>query len=681
MTALLVMADGPVSDPTATRIDLLKILTDGIGVEDWIQAVREYKEGGIFQSSSLSDGRQLVSKRFDTTPESFPISCVRGSTQDIAITTLQDLFRLMEQASNYWAYDWEPNLVWIESRAECETNTRYALVSTARILALADVYSPTFKNDAVLEGMTLDWERHGDWLENQPETSTAVEIGASESFDGRSLGNVNSSGVDSPTTSNEVYIASRRNTANLTDVYTWSAANGWSANLMDAALPFNLLDTVGVAPAIGDLVLFGIDSTIADSGPFQSIVFDLATAMTGVTWIWEYWTGAAWAALTGDDNTNTGGNPLDTTGVNALVIDTATLTRGTRVENGVTAFWYRLRITAVPGPVVAPVQQNRDLYAVVWPYTEILSGQVGGDLSSLLKIWLAPEYDNVDNREVMVGLRSQSRGSDFTAYINLANEQNPTNITIAVGASTAFVAAGEAPGNTTASYSPPGIQAMASRCTATINAPLTTSFYGTFHVFLRVVEFSLSANFSVQLVISSSSGGQSITAPITSTGGFASQTVMDFGIVTLPLAPLRTSEVVDQIVFDVQAEHTVALAETLHFVDLILMPVDEWAARSFDTVLSATSDAAIGDRVLIDSITYPKRHIRSYVQNISTSRVSSLWALSPNGKAILQHNRDQRLWFAIFNNTVAAGLQWNAGHTARVQVERNQRYLGPRGSR
>jgi len=74
-----------------------------------------------------------------------------------------------------------------------------------------------------------------------------------------------------PTCDEEVYIAGKRNIANITHAWTWSAANGFSANLVGVALPYPLIDVVGAAPAINDYVVFGIDTLLLDSGPFASL--------------------------------------------------------------------------------------------------------------------------------------------------------------------------------------------------------------------------------------------------------------------------------------------------------------------------------------------------------------------------------------------------------------------------
>lgn len=680
MTAILKITDG------TDQVDLLG-LREGVSIQDWRQAIAEYKAGGTWQQSSLSDGRRLVDKRFANTQEIIPIQAIgqNGNTQDVTIAILHRLFALMEKASDYWVNKWRDEPVWLERRARCATNTEYAVIHTARIPQVADLFAPgAFDTSNVLDGMLQLIER-GHWTETRPGTGTAVELSAVEAYDGRNLGNVDDSGVRDPTTANEVFVASRRNMANLTDVYTWSAANGFSANLMDAALPFDLIDSVGVAPQVNDYVIFGIDSVLANSGEFASLVFDIGTAAAGLSFVWETWQGGPWLALIAaefQDNTDTGGQPLDTTGVNSVIFANAT-TSSLVVVNGVNAHWIRLRITAV-GAVTIPTQQNRDTYSVVWPYTELAAAQVGGNLPARAKLKLYSQTDETGTglsdlnalRKVVVGLRSLSRGSDFTAYLNCADEQNPANVTVAITGATGFASNTHSPTGRVVSRTTAGAVAMSSQFTITLAAPLTADYYGQFRGFLRMLVLTGVGEFTVQVVTTVSSGGSSTTSPQTTVSTAVLQAA-DLGTIEMPLSPLMQSEIVDEIVFDIQISYTGA-GDVIQFMDLILIPVDEWACDTFDFVLSTDSNAETDERLLIDSIGYPKSLLRTHIENVSTGRIKTSWAAVKNGPAILQRNANQRLWFAIFG-IESSVLTWQSFYVMSVQVDRQQRYLGPRG--
>ena len=77
------------------------------------------------------------------------------------------------------------------------------------------------------------------------------------------------------------YVASKRNMAQITNVHYWdSAGAAWSGNLVAAATPFALLPNPVL---VGDFVLFGIDTSVLNSGPFCSLVFDIGTVQAGCT--------------------------------------------------------------------------------------------------------------------------------------------------------------------------------------------------------------------------------------------------------------------------------------------------------------------------------------------------------------------------------------------------------------
>ncbi len=671
-TAVFNITDG------TTRINLLEI-QEGIAIDVWRQVVNQLRAGGTFQESSLADGRRLVDTKYAHAIEEIPFKIGQPEplgSQDASILVLHKLFALLIKGSQFWATDWQQTPVYLEKRAECETNIAYAQIVTGSIPRIDDIFATgSFASGALME-MFLVIER-GHWLATVPGTGATTEIFNSATYDGRSLGRA-------ATTTNEVFVANKHNVANLSDIYTWSAANGFSANLMDAALPYDLIDSVGVAPQVNDYVIFGIDSALANSGVFMSLIFDIGTAGSGLGFVWERWTGAVWVAVAATDirdNTDTGGEPLDTTGVNSVVF-TGTTTQNTAIINGITAYWIRLRITSV-GAVTIPTQQNRDIYSGVLPYVEITSSEIGGNIPALALLKLYSQTDTTviltALRRVIVGLRSSSRGSNFTPYLNCSDEQNPANVAVAItGGASAFFDTGVAPSGRVVSFFSAAPAAMASQFTITISAPLTAEYYGKFRAYLRLYQVSPGAGTAVvQVVTTISSGGQSVTSPQTLSGTVVFR-VADLSVVELPLSPLMTSEIIDEIVFDVQVEAVIGPI-LLQFVDLILMPTDEWAADVSDFVVSSTSNAETGERLTIDSIANPKSVIRTQVANVSTGYVKTVWQAIKNGPAILQRDTAQRLWFTIFSEDTSL-LTWDTAHLMSVQIEKQQRYLGPRGA-
>ena len=177
------------------------------------------------------------------------------------------------------------------------------------------------------------------------------------------------------------YIANKRNVAQITNIYYWDSGAGpaaWSGNLVGAATPFALLPNPVL---INDLIVFGIDSTIANSGPFCSLVFDIATVGTA-TFTWRYsdaagvdpTTWAGWNPAVDPFLDNTGG--FTNTGVNSVhwtqnalwIVQDPKVGAGAAL--GVTGLWVCADVTGAAGGV-PPTQPNRDISSITWPSVEV----------------------------------------------------------------------------------------------------------------------------------------------------------------------------------------------------------------------------------------------------------------------------------------------------------------------
>jgi len=334
--------------------------------------------------------------------------------------------------------------VWIEAQSPGESEMRYAIVWNYSTPNDGNPYEQPFFQTIARAGMsdfTLILEREPYWRADVPRSSTATEIASYDTYEGRVYGNVDSAQAAEPTSGDEeVFISYKDNVANITHIFTWSNLNGWSLNQVGAA-PFDLIDIAGVgAPAVGDYVIFGSAVAPADSGHFNSLVFDIGTVAAGMQigfGGWEYSTGVAgvWAVLAGvQDNTNLDGvgvgSVFDTLGIKAVYWDADQAGWNPQVENLVNGWWVRVLVTNAPGPFVAPVQQSRDVYTVTWSFVEIAAAEVAGDYAALSSVRIDCQADDsagtpedLKNRVVM-GLRSVSRGAIFRAFLTLSNKQN-----------------------------------------------------------------------------------------------------------------------------------------------------------------------------------------------------------------------------------------------------------------
>ena len=176
MTATLNISDG------TTTISLIGG-EDGFYLNNWRPAIAQYNGGGVFQSSPLTDGRQLVARQFDNIIERMDLKVATDSGQDTLAYETQELRRLLEKAVNYWATDWQNEPVWLEAQSSCETNMRYAIIHSYSTPDDDNPYAPPFlqeKGGSAMNNWALILE-HGHWQSTEPGTGTCVEItGAQE---------------------------------------------------------------------------------------------------------------------------------------------------------------------------------------------------------------------------------------------------------------------------------------------------------------------------------------------------------------------------------------------------------------------------------------------------------------------------------------------------------------------
>lgn len=677
----------------------------GFYCTDWRPVIVGAKARGVWRDSPLADGRRLAMKKLSNAIERYELQ-VRSWEPDAVARQTQILRRLLEKAVAYWTARWQDDPVWIIAQSPLETNARYALIHDYSTPRDGFPYDQPFWpqiGSAAFEDFALLLER-GHWAENEPGTGTAIETSAVETYDGRNLGNVDSAGDRDETTADEVYFANKRNEANLTDIYYRDPLNAWSLNLMDAALPFAFTPP---APAPGDITYFGIDTSLANSGPFCSLVFDIGTVQVNLTAIaWEYWNGA-WVGLTVQDNTDAagamGGVAFDTLGVGSVhwrqPSDWAT--RNLFTEHGgaapnITGYWVRARITVVAAPGVPPQQQNRDIYSIVWPYAEVQEGQVGGDLPALLRSKIYNESAGPSlslwSDRIICGLRSMNRGESFTAYINLANDQNPAGITVAPDPTdSAFATDVETPTGRRITYNPAAARALELEVGISFAPAIAPDFYGTYHAFLRLQQVGGDAGDAwAQLwsTLGVSAGNVKMESEVQFTQTTGDWETIDFGQITIPPTPIGMDEVAVALHLDILLGCTDPPVD-LYLYDLILIPVDEW---SFDAAQILNDDSTTS-RVLdylryldADSITRPKNAFRTFVRYIATDQLFTYYRPVNNGPAILQANSKQRLWFFVEKARTDAAPPYLPRyphpwicHT--IQCERCQRYFSLRGNR
>jgi hypothetical protein len=442
-------------------------------------------------------------------------------------------------------------------------------------------------------------------------------------------------------------------------------------------------------------------------------VFDIGTAISGITADdWEYSTGGpGWANLAAEqDNTANdgggGGSAFDTTGVGSVHWRQPSAW-ATQAENGITGYWIRVLVTAIPGPHVAPTQQNRDVYSIVWPYVDIDELQVGGGVTLLARnrVHNASDHFNTGTapklwaNRIIMGLRSLSRGSDFTAYLNFTDTQNPTGIATSItdaAAVTSLVNDVTTPTGRRILFNPAGVLAMGSRCVIALTGNIPDDYRGKYHVFIRGYQTAGATGdikIRIRYVIGADAIGITLVGveQISDTLSFQNPgtdwELLDFGQVTIPLSEAVLS--VNNFRFEIEMESTSGAPPDAYLYDLIVMPIDEWSGDYVDPTPGYANSTSVGrvgaatstTRSLdADALIFPKKR-RALVRRDDQDDVVSIYQAIAVTGPILQANRDQRLWF--LSTRADSGPVWTTEPEigSSVQIEATKRYYSMRGSR
>lgn len=649
-------------------------------ITNWDQKPAELKGNGVWRESSISDGRTLVDAYWENCVEDITFH-VRGSTsQDVVGTKIQDLFRLLQKARTFSATEWQTDPVYALTKAGSETNFRFALIKDGRLPTIPDPFSIDFLQ-LVLRDVPMFIE-HGHWKSLPPGEGLGIAISAMETYNGRTFGNVDSSGTRQVKTTNEVYVAGKRNTANLTHIYNFDDSAGtYSSNLLDSSLPTTLFPS---STAVNDAVYFGISTAVTDSGPFASLVFDLSTgaAATAATSFWQIWDGAAWQSLTVMDNTIGGGIRLGATGVCSVHWKQRSDWAANSI-NGVTAYWVRLIITALTGAYTRPVQQNRDIYTITWPYVEIQAGVIGGDIPPDIQLTLYGQGSDGDTllqdqtvSRVMVGLRSMSRGSNFTAYLNFSDEQNPSGVTVSASA---FVASPETPTGRHARFSPSTTGSSYSEIASIVlDSTIAPSYRGRFRMYMSQNTSGGAFGASLNYYMTVQDAGQNtfFTSKVFTLAASDGTKYTDFGEVSIP-------HDVESLEFSLYANEF-GSGDTFSQYCLILIPIDEWSGEySAPTTTSnvTTRYQSIKSGSIPTYLTVKgfdeKENVTAILRRSDNDTKMTRYTKRMNGRPMVQTGSKQRLWFFFSLYTSSVGLF----PAVSVQLQANQQYLNMRGNR
>jgi hypothetical protein len=493
-------------------------------------------------------------------------------------------------------------------------------------------------------------------------------------------------GVD-PTCANSVYIGNKHNTGAITHAYYYDYSAGGLAydvpagytggQLIGAATPFNLLPAV---PGVGDRIYFGSCDTLSSYGPFFNIVFDIGTAAVDISGVWKYYNGVGWVDL---DLATTGSYVCG----NANFIETGAShvtfrippEQTTKVINTYTGYWICYEVTDVDVAPATPTQANVYIYTVLNPYIDIDELEVGGDIPAASRIIIDCGGCNSRRTSTLnIALRSLDRGSDFTAYLNVAN--NKPGITFVSSSATHIEVSSKSPCGYVDETS--DVRAvLTEECYWLLDPTIATQYIGSYHVFVRLDQINGVAG-DVRLRARAVMGTDYNVnySDTNKTAIITYSHAVDLGKLVIPSPySLRQGDQVSRMKICLDVYNP--LGREIDIFDLVLFPTDEWMG-TFSTAASglAVATGHTGKRYDIDNITNPRtyRATLTNIVNDTTQTIDAELMRVASAPPMLQANRDQRLWFF---QTYGEELKAHFETISSVRIQRANRYLVMRGQR
>lgn len=472
------------------------------------------------------------------------------------------------------------------------------------------------------------------------------------------------------------FVSNKSNLSNLTHVKVFDASGATYTDILPAtSFPVNLFPPT---PAAGDILYLGAQSTgfsDLDVGPFHSLVFDIDTQAAGLTITWEYWNGSAWTGVnTPQDNTDL----FQKAGIQTFHWTPDTNWTTTSV-NGVTGWWIRARVTAVSSPV-APTQIDQDIYTVTTPYIEISQAEIDGDIPALMKLDLTNAAATIGSRTIrscMVGLRSVDRGQNFNAFLNCSDLQEPFGVTQQARQGTYVTVPYTSTGRVLAINSPTTLNTWLDYMEFSLSTTVARDYYGRYRVFVRALQHTGTAG-QFKLRVKNVFGGSLDTVTFSKEVATKATTIpgsvfhlMDMGLLNIAASHIiGGSEIADVNLVTIQGYCT-SNTPTLYLCDLVLIPVDEWAAYV------SGSAVTIGEHIEIDSARHFKTTIQGLVKT-PNDQITAIMEIIAGSQAKLQVRRQQRIW-VLSGHTLSDQLVSRVEDVQKVQISKVQRYLSMRG--
>lgn len=464
------------------------------------------------------------------------------------------------------------------------------------------------------------------------------------------------------------YVANRSNNPMLTYITVFD-----NSPTTYTALGGNVNTTTGsklwpTTVAVGDILYLGMLVPILTTQIVpNSIYFSLTVTNKTSTFVYEYWNGSAWTALS---QVVDGTSQLHRSGVLSWVVSS---NWASTTVNSVTAFWIRLRVTAIGSITASPEANN--IYVPSRNYIEV--DDASGDIPALGELVITNANDGGDGNNwtqantMLIGLRSIERGATFEPFLDPEVSASGTQVAdLSLSASGSYVS--NAVNLTTYTLA---AQYLPSR------KGLVHDYYGTYRIFLRYAFYDTDQVVTVKLelinfsALLSTVSEEKVLRDVTSTKGFAR--LLDMGQFTIGIQNfLNLNELGDDVHFNLYTKSS-ASSQTLKLFELILIPVDEWTGYFEDT--SHSGGLTNNNSLDIDSASFFKRKLRSMVKYRGSELVTAAWRPSASGPLTVQAGKQQRFYFL--------SELWNGEYMAspftqvhQVQLYTHERFLGLRGN-
>jgi len=307
----------------------------------------------------------------------------------------------------------------------------------------------------------------------------------------------------------------------------------------------------------------------------------------------------------------------------------------------------------------APANGTVVVYNQHTPEIRIPEASLKGDVPPfVIKRLKSPDGGDEDNTmcsmsRIVVGMKSRGLDS-FVSRLNCGGDGLSAGWAVAYGSDTAAVADPQAPGGDRADcdFALVSTQAWRVRFTGTDKL---RDFAGEYRVFLRYSQTDVDPE-DISIKLRVKIGSTDEFAPAFETGevlsaGVYDRVLMDLipgDTLLLPFLEIVNADDLDSdLIFEIWAELNAGSAE-LNFIDLILIPADEWIADLNDPI----SDPAAGTSALrglnildIDSGIIENRTIKNIVDNSDIVPVET-WSRRSSPIEI-EPNQDARLYYLI----------------------------------